>query len=156
MAQSSKHRFRLDWVGTLILLFALAMPALVYFLISAAPTAPIAIEAATPPPRTAEILRATRELKLITMRIDSRVKTTKTDERWRGTASATVEAPVRYHFGVDLSTINDNSLVWNPLTGTQTLTIPPPALLAIEVDGSHPISEKIDVSGTRLKKLSGA
>ncbi len=157
MAQSTKHPFRLDWSGVLILLVALAMPAIVYFLIAGSPTAPIAVgHPAPPPPPTAEVLKATRELKLITMRIDSRVKATNIDEKWRGTAKATIEAPVRYHFGVDLSKLSDNSLTWNPINNTQTLTIPPPALLAIEVDGSHPISERVDVTGTRFKKLSGA
>ncbi|HEV8604247.1 MAG TPA: DUF4230 domain-containing protein [Tepidisphaeraceae bacterium] len=146
---------RIDWLGLLILIIALLMPALVGWLVIPTPTPPQATQQPpTPPP--AQVLRATRELKLLTISIDSKVTSTKIDERWRGTASATVEAPVRYHFGVDLSKIDDCNLSYNPLTQIQTLTIPPPSLLAIEVDGGHLITERIDVTGLRFKKLSGA
>jgi len=54
------------------------------------------------------------------------------------------------------SKIDDHNLFYNPLTQIQTLTIPPPSLLAIEVDSGHLITERIDVTGLRSKKLSGA
>jgi hypothetical protein len=145
---------RIDWPALLILAIALAMPALVYRLATLTP-APTATAQQLPPP-TAPVLSATRELKLLTVSIQSTITTKKTDESWRGTASATIQAPVKYHFGVDLSQIDDRNLSYNPLTQTQTLSIPPPMLVAIEVDGSHPIAEKIDVTGLRFKKLSGA
>jgi hypothetical protein len=145
---------RIDWLTLLIIAIAVAMPLLVFRL--AQPTSSAAPALKQPPsPPTAQVLRATRELKLLTVSIESTVTTTKTDESWRGNASATIKAPVKYHFGVDLSQITDHDLSYNPLTQTQTLTIPPPSLLAIEVDGSHPITERIDVSGLRFKKLSG-
>src|SRR5213079_3233940 len=130
------HRRRIDWIALLIIAIAVAMPAIIFRL--AIPT-PAAIKTApqSAPPPTAVVLSATRELKLLTFAIDSTVTTTKTDESWRGTASATVKAPVRYHFGVDLSHTDDHSLFYNPLTRIQMLTIPPPTLLAIEVDGGH-------------------
>jgi len=131
------------------------MPVLVARLTFPTPTSTKTVQQFTPPP-TAQVLSATRELKLLTVAIESTVTTTKTDESWRGTASATVAAPVKYHFGVDLSKIDDHNLFYNPLTQIPTLTIPPPSLLAIEVDGSHPITERIDVTGMRFKKLSGA
>ena len=149
------HRRRIDWIALLIVAISLLIPVLVVHL--AVPTpAPTKPAQQSPPPPTAQVLRATRELKLLTVTIESTVSTTKTDDSWRGTASATVAAPVKYHFGVDLSKIDDHNLFYNPLTQIQTLTIPPPALLAIEIDGSHPITERIDVSGMRFKKLSGA
>jgi hypothetical protein len=148
------HR-RFDWIALLIVVIALAMPALVFRLATSisAPT-PAIVQPASPP--TAQVLAATRELKLLTVSIDSTVTTSKTDDSWRGTASATVKVPVKYHFGVDFSKLDDRNLSYNPLTQTQTLSIPPPALLAIELEGGHPITERIDVSGLRFKKLSGA
>jgi hypothetical protein len=149
------HRRRIDWIALLIVVIALLIPVLVMHLAKPEP-APTKGVQQTPPSPTAQVLRATRELKLLTVSIESTVTTTKTDDSWRGTASATIAAAVKYHFGVDLSKIDDHNHFYNPLTQIQTLTIPPPTLLAIEVDGSHPITEHIDVSGMRFKKLSGA
>ncbi len=148
------QRRRIDWIGLLMIAVAFAMPAIVLRLAIWTPTPSQTTPQPLPP--TAAVLRVTHELKLLTVSIDSTVTTTKTDESWRGTASATVKAPVKYHFGVDLSQIDDRNLSYNPLTRIQTLTIPPPTLLAIEVDGGHLITERIDVSGLRFKKLSGA
>ena len=145
---------KIDWLAFLIAAIALAMPLVVFHLSKQPPPAQKLQQ--PPPPPTAQVLSATRELKLLTVAIESTVTTTKTDESWRGNASATIKAPVKYHFGVDLSQITDHNLSYNPLTQTETLTIPPPTLIAIEVDGSHPITERIDVSGLRFKKLSGA
>jgi len=149
------NRRRIDWIALLIVAIAVAMPFVVARLTIPAP-APAKTVKEPPPLPTAQVLSATRELKLLTVSIESTVTTTKTDDSWRGTASATIKVPVKYHFGVDLSQIDDRNLSYNPLTQTQTLTIPPPTLVAIEVDGSHPIVERIDVSGLRFKKLSGA
>jgi len=149
------HRRRIDWIALLIVAVALAMPAVVLRL--AIPRKiPHRTTPQPAPPPAAQVLQVAHELKLLTVSIDSTVTATKTDESWRGNASATIKAPVRYHFGVDLSQINDRNLFYNPLTRIQTLTIPPPSLLAIEVDGGHLITERIDVSGLRFKKLSGA
>src|SRR5688572_11713975 len=118
---------RFDWTASLIVAIALAMPAAVAWLAMPAPVTTSSLHQLPAPP-TAQVLRATRELKLITVSIESTVSTTKTDESWRGTAKATVQAPVKYHFGVDLSKIDDRNLSYNPLTQIQTLTIPPPGL----------------------------
>lgn len=146
---------RIDWLSLLIVAIALAMPLAVFRFSRPNLAARQTAQQLLPPP-TAQVLSATRELKLLTVSIDSTVTTTKTDDSWRGTASATIKAPVRYHFGVDLAQITDHNLSYNPLTQIQTLSIPPPTLVAIEVDGSHPVTERIDVSGLRFKKLSGA
>src|SRR5947199_8410034 len=139
------HRRRIDWIALLIVAIALLIPVLVVRLGQPTP-APIQNTLQSPPPPTAQVLRATRELKLLTIAIESTVTTTKTDDSWRGTASATVAAPVKYHFGVDLSKMDDHNLFYNPLTQIQTLTIPPPTLLAIEVARIHPITERSHVT----------
>src|ERR1041385_1726545 len=123
------NRRKIDWVALLIIAIAIALPAVIFHL--AVPTPAILKTSPKPaPPPTAVVLTATRQLKLLTFAIDSTVTTTKTDESWRGTASATVKAPVRYHFGVDLSRTDDHNLSYNPLTRIQTLTIPAPVLIA--------------------------
>jgi hypothetical protein len=157
MSMFSKPRRQFDLLAVLILLIGISMPVVIWYLATrpAAPAPTIAAPPANPPP-TAQLISATRELKLVTMTIESRIRVNKTDERWRGTASATIEAPVKYFYGVDLAKVDDHAFSWNPLTSTRTLNIGPPVLIAIEVDGSHPISEKVDVTGTRFKSMSGA
>jgi hypothetical protein len=103
----------------------------------------------------AQVLQLVRELKLITASARSSVETTVTDARWRGTASATVEAPVKYSYGVDLSPLPDESVKFNPISRTYSVTVPPPQRIAVEVDTSHPVQEVIRVSGTRFKTLAG-
>src|SRR5438874_370414 len=120
------RRRRLDWIALLMVAIALLIPTLVMELAKPDPTKKQIPQ--SPPPDIVQVLRAARELKLLTVAIESTVTSTKGDESWRGTASATVAAPVIYHFGVDLSKIDDHNLFYNPLTQIQTLTIPPPTL----------------------------
>ncbi len=103
----------------------------------------------------AEVVETTRALKLVTLTIDSRVKTKVRDERWRGTASAVVEAPVRYVYGVDLAGLDPDAIRVGRILGIYEITIPHPVRIATEVDGSHPVEEVVEVSGTRLKSRAG-
>ena len=103
----------------------------------------------------AQVLQLVRELKLITASAKATVEATVTDARWRGTASATVEAPVKYSYGVDLSALPDESVKFNPISRTYSVAVPPPQRIAVEVDTGHPVQEVIRVSGTRFKKLAG-
>jgi hypothetical protein len=103
----------------------------------------------------ADVMQATRALKLVTVMVTSRVRARVQDEQWRGNVSAVVEAPVRYVYGVDLSQLRDDSFRVGPALGIYEISIPPPERLAVEVDGSHPIDEIVDVSGTRLRSRAG-
>ena len=103
----------------------------------------------------AHVLQLVRELKLITASAESTVETTVTDSRWRGTASATVEAPVKYSYGVDLSALPEESVKFNPISRSYSVVVPPPQRIAVEVDTGRPVQEVIRVSGTRFKKLAG-
>src|SRR5437899_1317737 len=97
-----------DSLAAIILLVGVSMPVMIGYL-ATRPAAPFTLAtAAAKAPANIQLITATRELKLITITIDSRVLVNKTDERWRGTASATIEAPVKYFFGVDLSKIDDH------------------------------------------------
>src|SRR5579872_6194373 len=103
----------------------------------------------------AEVVETTRALKLMTVTIDSRVRTKVRDERWRGTASAVVEAPVRYVYGVDLAGLDPDAIRLGKILGLYEITIPHPQRIATEVDSSHPIEEVVEVTGTRFKSRAG-
>ncbi|MBI3863224.1 MAG: DUF4230 domain-containing protein [Planctomycetia bacterium] len=103
----------------------------------------------------ATVLETTRALKLVTVTVDSTVKTKVRDERWRGTASASVQAPVRYVYGVDLSDLDPDSIRVGRILGLYEITIPRPVRIATEVDGSRPVEEVVEVSGTRLRSVAG-
>src|SRR5262245_55480753 len=103
----------------------------------------------------AEVIETTRALKLVTVIVNSRVRTKVRDERWRGTASAQVEAPVRYVYGVDLAGLDPGSIRMGNILGMYEITIPHPARIATEVDGSHPVEEIVEVTGARFRSQAG-
>lgn len=103
----------------------------------------------------ADVIATTRALKLVTVTIDSRVRTQVRDEQWRGTASAVVEAPVRYVYGVDLSRLAPDAFHVGKLLGIYEIRIPHPIRIATEVDGTHPVEEIVEVTGTRFRSRAG-
>jgi len=103
----------------------------------------------------AEVIETTRALKLVTVIVNSRVRTKVRDERWRGTASAEVEAPVRYVYGVDLAGLDPGAIRMGNILGLYEITIPRPTRIAIEVDGSRPVEEIVEVTGTRFRSQAG-
>jgi hypothetical protein len=105
--------------------------------------------------RLAEVIETTRALKLVTVTVDSRVRTHVRDEQWRGTASAVVEAPVRYVYGVDLSELSPDAFRLGKLLGIYEIVIPRPIRIATEVDGTHPVEEIVEVTGTRFRSRAG-
>jgi len=103
----------------------------------------------------ADVVETTRALKLVTLTIDTVIQTKVRDERWRGTASAIVKAPVRYVYGVDLAGLDPDAIRVGKILGIYEITIPHPHRIATEVDGSHPVEELVEVSGTRFKTVAG-
>src|SRR5262249_2165592 len=99
----------------------------------------------------AEVIETTRALKLVTVIVNSRVRTKVRDEGWRGTASAQVEAPVRYVYGVDLAGLDPGAIRMGSILGMYEITIPHPTRIATEVDGSHPVEEVVEVTGARFR-----
>ncbi len=108
-------------------------------------------EPARPIPELARVLRA---LKVVTVEIDTGVTSTSRDDSWRGDVRATVIAPVRFYYGVDLAGLT-NADVWkNPLTGAWTLRVPHPERIAVEVGGGEE-KTSVRVAGTRLRDVAG-
>jgi len=103
----------------------------------------------------ADVVETTRALKLVTVIVNSKVRTKVKDERWRGSASAVVEAPVRYVYGVDLSGLDPDAIRMGKILGMYEITIPRPARIATEIDGSNPVEEIVEVTGTRLRSVAG-
>jgi len=103
----------------------------------------------------ADVIETTRALKLVTVIVNSRVRTKVRDERWRGTASAQVEAPVRYVYGVDLAGLDPGAIRMGNILGMYEITIPHPTRIATEVDGSHPVEEVVEVTGARFRSQAG-
>ncbi|MBS0265494.1 MAG: DUF4230 domain-containing protein [Planctomycetes bacterium] len=103
----------------------------------------------------AQVLETTRALKLVTVTVESVVTAKVRDERWRGTATASVQAPVKYVYGVDLSGLDHDSIRRGSILGIYEISIPHPTRIATEVDGSRPVEELVEVSGSRMRSVAG-
>ena len=150
------------WSSAGVILAALAIPLLIAWIAHLPPLA-----ASNPAPQgpdlassasirsTTQVLSSIRQLKLLTVQVNAAVRTTATDERWRGTATATVEAPARFHYGIDLATLDEDAVDFDYLTQTYALTIPEPQLIAVEVDLANPVREEVRTTGMRMDAMSG-
>ncbi|WP_197440143.1 DUF4230 domain-containing protein [Polystyrenella longa] len=102
-----------------------------------------------------EVAEITRSLNLVTVVIDSKVRVRMSADSWRGDVSAVVEAPVRYVYGVDLSNLEPNAFHAGKVFGGYDIEVPRPKRIAVEVDGSNPIDEVVQVTGTRFRTRAG-
>jgi hypothetical protein len=105
------------------------------------------------PPPLAEVVQATRALKLVTVVVDATVETQRTHSNWRGTVTASAECPVRYLFGVDLSNLAEQAVRLAAL-GTYTICAPQPELIAAEAQ-TDATRDQVTVSGLRFRSLAG-
>ena len=102
-----------------------------------------------------EVVELTRQLKLITVKINARVPATVTDRRRViGEASAKIEVPVTYQYGIDLSNIPEHALSFQHISQKYVLTVPQPTMLSCEVDNSKATKEDLEVSTWRFKRLN--
>ncbi len=104
--------------------------------------------------QTARVAESVRALKLVTVQITSRVTAESGDSSWRGDSTAIVEAPVRLHYGTDLSALHDNAISFSPLLNQCLVRVPPPFRVATEVLGAHEQTE-VNVGWLRSKSQSG-
>lgn len=113
-----------------------------------------AVSAARP---VAEVASAVAAMKLVTVEIDSRVWVRRGDESWRGDVAATVEMPVRLHYGTDLSGLDAGSVVFSRLLGSAGgywVKVPRPRRIATEVFPEREVVN-VDAGGLRLKSRAG-
>ncbi len=102
----------------------------------------------------ANVREAVRAMELVTMRVHGTVTKTVRDKRWRGTAEATIEAPVTYLYGVDLSKLAEQDVCFEPFSRTWMIRIPEPKRLAVVVNPAAG-EDHVRVTGTRLRSRAG-
>lgn len=105
----------------------------------------------------ASVVRHLRTCDLVTSRIETTVRAQNNNDNWFGSVVATVEAPARLSYGVDLSKLESSRVVFSPIGavgGVYSLKVPPPKRIATEVFTGQ---EKTDVAlaGLRFRSLAG-
>jgi hypothetical protein len=101
-----------------------------------------------------DIVAVLRAMQLVTVQIDAGVRSTSADASWRGDVLASVIAPARYYYAIDLSGLKPGDLSTDPLTGSMSLVVPAPRRLAVEVYPEKR-TDSVRVSGTRLRDVAG-
>src|SRR5437773_4730181 len=78
----------------------------------------------------ADVTRAIRQMKLVTVEVDSKVVAQTGGESWRGDIAAKVEAPVKLLYGADLSGMSVGAVTLSPVSGGLLVRIPRPERIA--------------------------
>lgn len=120
-------------------------PAPVVTTTSAPATAP-----APAPPTLATIVSEARELKLITWSFETEVDAQSVSDRWYGDSIASVRAPVKYQYGVDLASLGEDAVFRDPATGELTFIVATPRRLSVEIDLER-LEQSLKTSGLRWK-----
>lgn len=102
----------------------------------------------------ADVSRAIRAMKLVTVEIETTVTTTVQDESWRGDITARVSAPAKLSYGTDLSTMEVRSLGFSPVTKSYVVRIPRPTRIATEVWAEMERAE-VTTGWLRLRSRAG-
>lgn len=102
----------------------------------------------------AEVASAIRAMRLVTVEIETTATSRREHESWRGDVSASVRAPVRLHFGTDLSRMRVDAVSLSPITGTYVVRVPPPERIAAEVDAGAEAAD-VRVGWGRLRTRAG-
>lgn len=115
------------------------------------------------PPSAEELARSIRAMKLVTVEVQTTVRSEVSDTSWRGDVAATVAAPARLLYGCDLSTLGvdggeaGGQGAWlrpNLLSGGYTLRVPRPRRIASEVYGELERTN-VSVGWGRFRDLAG-
>jgi hypothetical protein len=102
----------------------------------------------------ADVAKAVRAMKLVTVEIETAVTTKVQDESWRGDITATVTAPARLLYGTDLSHLEVSSLGLSPLTGAYVVRIPRPSRISTEIWADREATE-VTTGWLRLRSRAG-
>lgn len=103
---------------------------------------------------TARVLGSIQQLKLVTVELATHVNSESAEESWRGDVRARVDAPVKLHFGTDLSQLEADQVRRSPLGDQWVVTIPPPQRVATEVFGEREQTD-VSVGWLRSRSMSG-
>lgn len=102
----------------------------------------------------ADVAKVIARMQLVTAEVQTTIKTEMSDDNWRGLASATVEAPARFLYGVDVSDLDVRNIGFSPAASTYLIRIPPPRRVATEVCGDDE-TIKVQVGWARLRSVAG-
>jgi hypothetical protein len=152
---------RWAWKSTLLILLAAGVVAgAVSVRMWALQRAALDEIAAQPEPKasraddTALVLGSIRRLRLVTIELATHVNAESGDASWRGDVKARIDAPVKLHFGTDLSMLKADSLRASALGNSWVVTVPPPERIATEVFGEREQTD-VRVGWLRSRSMSG-
>lgn len=112
-------------------------------------------EAVAAPPRPlAEVAKAVRAMKLVTVEIETAVTATVGDESWRGDIHATVSAPAKLLYGTDLGEMGVEAVGFSPVSRSYVVRIPRPSRIATEVWAEQE-SWEVTTGWMRLRSRAG-
>lgn len=110
---------------------------------SSPPIAPAATK-----PSALNVADAVRSLKLVTWEFETTISAEAVSDKWYGDAVASVRAPVRYQYGVDLARLRREDVLFG--TDGYVFIVPPPERIAVEVDVAK-LEQSLKVSGARWR-----
>lgn len=102
----------------------------------------------------ADVARTIARMALVTAEVHTSVRAETSNDSWRGTAVASVEAPVILHYGVDVSQFDVANVGFSPATSSYLIRIPPPRRISTEVCGDDE-STDVRVGWARLRTRAG-
>jgi len=105
------------------------------------------------PPITVD--RLVHAAKLVTVELDAAVTAQATDDSWRGDVDAQVTVPVRYAYGVDLSTLEPGDIAYTRLLNAYRLRVPAPRRLSIEIRPDAELSATVQLGWARFRSRAG-
>lgn len=102
----------------------------------------------------AEVAREVASLKLVAVEVETSTRAERSHESWRGDVNASVTAPTRLLFGVDLSGMDVERLAYSPVSRVLLVRVPAPERIATEVDGGQERTE-VSVGWLRSRARAG-
>jgi len=98
--------------------------------------------------------RMSDQKELVCLKVETIVTHKMKSEKWRGDTEVAVWAPVVVTYGIDLSALSKDAIVFDRESNTLTITLPRPRVSLVEVDMKRR-DELISTTGTRLGTVSG-
>jgi hypothetical protein len=106
------------------------------------------------PMQAARVLGSIRRLKLVTVELASHANAQSGEESWRGDVRASVDAPVKLHYGTDLARLRADGVRVGPLGNSWVITVPAPERVATEVFGEREQTD-VRVGWMRSRAVAG-
>jgi hypothetical protein len=102
----------------------------------------------------ADVARAVAAMKLVTVEVETSATAEREHESWRGDVRASVTAPARVLFGVDLSRLDAHRVWFSPASRAYLVRVPAPERVATEVDGGQETA-RVEVGWLRARSIAG-